>query len=567
MQPRWLILLAPLLGAGAVPRCFDMTLTVSGGGLVSWSDVETPCGDVCKTQFEDDKTVTFRPDPSEALVFVGWSGDCAGTAGNRLEATLVLRGRAAECTARFEDARQVLHLEIRGTGTVGMAYSVESGPVASCSATCDRAFQYGSLILLSSSRTSRTVEWGGDCATVSTLGGAPVLSMTRRFDCTATFTDDPGPGPNGDTCTSAIALSPGTSMNQSVASLTDDYRLGDGCGSDATTKDIVYRFDVPAGRRATISSDAPGAMIQIVTGGAASCSASPRRCAEEGRGMVSYTNAGNAAEEVLAIVETDSAAPFAVTLAIGSPSTPGETCANAEILVADGTPVVGTLAGYADDYIAPAACEMASFPGAKDRVYRVEVPAGQLLTVHLDPRAMDAGLMLFEAGATSCSPSPLRLRVHGHRRGNGGPRERAVRERRREREVDLRRGRGQLGGRRGRVRAARDAGCRCVDHARRHLRDGSARRRAEGVPREPHRPRQRSSRRAAVLHGLRDRGPGRRDDRVDPQRVASAVGAPRGPRADRGAPARDAGGDLRRTPPAPWSRVRGRGTCASSSRR
>ncbi|MCC7387055.1 MAG: hypothetical protein IT384_34800 [Deltaproteobacteria bacterium] len=228
---------------------------------------------------------------------------------------------------------------------------------------------------------------------------------------------DVGPLPSGDTCASAIPLLDGLQHdNQNASGLARDYvsntcnRAGSYPSTGPDPKDIVYRFDVPPAKQARVSIVSPGPasdtnpFITLVPGPASACATAGTCTAQSQYGLAVHTNSSAITEEVYALVHESYGSSFSIRLDLVDPPA-GDSCDTAATLPTDGTVLPGSLDGYADDF--DRCVGNAHSTVDPDRVYRVEVPAAEMLKVELVPDHFDGMLYLFEAGATQCRPSPL----------------------------------------------------------------------------------------------------------------------------------------------------------------
>ncbi len=203
-------------------------------------------------------------------------------------------------------------------------------------------------------------------------------------------------------------------MTGSTATALPNYGSGPrgtGCVS-ADGRDVVYEVQVPAATRLSVTAT-PLTSFDLalnLVADAASCGspAGGMQCLDgadtssAGRAeQLSFTNAGSA-RTVLIIVDGyagNDFGNFALSI-VFSPIATGDTC-NAPIALTPGTPLLNqTMVGLANDYPASFSgrCE---FKGDLDRVYSVQVPAGQRLVATVTPTGFDPSLSLVQ-GAMNC---------------------------------------------------------------------------------------------------------------------------------------------------------------------
>jgi hypothetical protein len=242
--------------------------------------------------------------------------------------------------------------------------------------------------------------------------------------------------PTGETCQTAIPLEEGVLLaNQGFTGKVSNYGPNQNCGQEALGPDVVYSMLVPPGKRARVrpmtATGAPFSTLPItlVPEPASNCDA--RLCTTSGRGEQSYRNNTNAAVTLYAVVESPQSmgGPTFSILFTLEDAIAGDDCGNAETLVANGTPVVGTTAGYSNDHGQSDACTSAG--RGPDRVYRVTVPAGETLRVKVTPMHTSTGntnatLYLYEGTSDSCAPFPLACTAQSSESGLGPRSETAI---------------------------------------------------------------------------------------------------------------------------------------------
>jgi hypothetical protein len=199
--------------------------TVSGGGANG-----VDCGARCNAPLARGASVTLTAAAAAGSVFLGWGGDCSGTAG----CPLTMDG-PKNVFARFEALRR-LTVALAGTGS-GTVASAPGG--ISCGTACAGDFPHGIPLSLSATAAagSRFEGWSGGCS------GAGDCSLTpaEATAVTATFVDVQAPH--------ATAL-PSSGRRGRLAQLR--YRLVDNSGRAAA------QVTVQAGARrlATLSRPA-----------------------------------------------------------------------------------------------------------------------------------------------------------------------------------------------------------------------------------------------------------------------------------------------------------------------
>lgn len=73
----------------------NLTVSNSGGGLVTSSDNNINCGDTCNHKYTQDQSIILEATPEDGYVFDGWSGDCLGN------------GQCSVSVSRFSGSKEV----------------------------------------------------------------------------------------------------------------------------------------------------------------------------------------------------------------------------------------------------------------------------------------------------------------------------------------------------------------------------------------------------------------------------------------------------------------------------
>lgn len=211
---------------------------------------------------------------------------------------------------------------------------------------------------------------------------------------------------DGDSCSSAIPLE-GT-VSGSTAAFTND-QTNPSCFTWALAgPDLAYAVSVPPASRFQVTADPTDTFdiaMYLVSPPAENCSALPvcttsADLSIQGQNEALFVdNYGDTWQSYFLMIDGYGAATSAGDYTLTPSTNPipsGEACENA-IPLAIGTPVTGTLDGFANDYTGQPTCISANARGG-DLVYSVTVPAGNTLTVLADPSAsMDIALYAFDA--------------------------------------------------------------------------------------------------------------------------------------------------------------------------
>lgn len=234
---------------------------------------------------------------------------------------------------------------------------------------------------------------------------------------------------DGESCTRPNVLTLPSTLTATTVGARNDVSLR--CtGFSNPGPDLVYSATVPAGQRLVVSVEPTEAdagllfdpSLSIVSGPAANCASTDAGVClvgrdERGADTVAWLNEDVFEREVFVIVDSYLTEPdetagstfqgtFSLSARLETPGA-GDRCETAETMPANGTRQ-STLTGYGPDYrfAQSTGCSLESGP---DRVFAVEVPAGERLTATVTP-APDAGLdvvvNLVAAPAATCRAAP-----------------------------------------------------------------------------------------------------------------------------------------------------------------
>lgn len=234
---------------------------------------------------------------------------------------------------------------------------------------------------------------------------------------------------DGESCTRPNVLTLPSTLTATTVGARNDVSLR--CtGFSNPGPDLVYSATVPAGQRLVVSVEPTEAdagllfdpSLSIVSGPAANCASTDAGVClvgrdERGADTVAWLNEDVFEREVFVIVDSYLTEPdetagstfqgtFSLSARLETPGA-GDRCETAETMPANGTRQ-STLTGYGPDYrfAQSTGCSLESGP---DRVFAVDVPAGERLTATVTP-APDAGLdvvvNLVAAPAATCRAAP-----------------------------------------------------------------------------------------------------------------------------------------------------------------
>ena len=216
-----------------------------------------------------------------------------------------------------------------------------------------------------------------------------------------------GAMPMGDDCDVPAPLVSGTPLTgQSLApnsGFASDYTgSGTGCSATSEAIDRVYSINVPGGNRANLTVTPSASMNTSISLAANAAACGSRTCLANsntgGAGVadtLTWVNPSpTAAQNLLVIVDTSTAAGGTFDIsAVVEPLPMGDSCGTA-VAISGTTNLTGqSILGYTNDYTAGAGCVIGS--SAADRVYQVNVPAGNRLTASVTPdvfTASDGGM-------------------------------------------------------------------------------------------------------------------------------------------------------------------------------
>lgn len=202
----------------------------------------------------------------------------------------------------------------------------------------------------------------------------------------------------GDVCatTAAPITAPGTQAGLSLTGYAADYTQtssSNGC-SLSTGGDRVFQVTVPPRQRLVSTVTAAGgfdSVINIIPGVASACNAMPRVCSgtgdqtgPNGTDTAVWDNGTTSPQNAYVIVAGRSASSSVGTFSLGTNFLVGDSCRSPQVVTGPfpRTLSAQTLAGLRKDISPGFSCFPYSGP---ERVYEIEVPAGQVLTVTATP--------------------------------------------------------------------------------------------------------------------------------------------------------------------------------------
>jgi len=153
-------------------RTLDVAVAGPGGGSVASTPGGITCPGDCTEEYANGTPVALAATPAPGSYFVGWSGDCAGSAGCNLSLTT---NRAV--TATFGLLRTLTVTVASVEGGAGSVASVPTG--IACPGDCSQAYADGTSVTLTATPSpgSIFVGWSGDCTGSGTC--QPTLDADR----------------------------------------------------------------------------------------------------------------------------------------------------------------------------------------------------------------------------------------------------------------------------------------------------------------------------------------------------------------------------------------------------
>jgi len=161
-----------------IPYSLSVSLSGTGGGVVTSSPAGINCGATCGASFAPSTVVTLTATPDGTSTFTGWSGACSGTG-----SCVVTMDAGKSVTATFTRIQYALSVSKTGTGG-GTVTSTPPG--INCGASCSASVDAGTVVTLTPTpdATSNFTGWSGACSGT----GACAVTMNSAQAVTATFT-------------------------------------------------------------------------------------------------------------------------------------------------------------------------------------------------------------------------------------------------------------------------------------------------------------------------------------------------------------------------------------------
>jgi hypothetical protein len=330
--------------------------------------------------------------------------------------------------------RTRLSATVRPEATYDASITLIGGTMGACEASplvCLGASDSGGAGV---AETARTINATAESRRVFVVVDSSTALAAGQFDLDLVLESVPA----GDTCTNAEVVTAGVYSGQSTSGYGNDYSGAsngvNNCTSSDPGLDRVYQVTLPPGMRLTASIVPEGGgdfdpSITLVAGPAERCDLVPRVClasddfgASTERNFVQRINGTTGDETLFIIIDTylpGGEGQFALTIDIDSPPA-GDRCADA-ISIGAGHIDAQTTLGFTNDYVTAASNGCVRAALGLDRVYRIDVPAGQRVTVNATPSSsFDVALTLIDGPASACDASPRVCLAASNSAGAGG---------------------------------------------------------------------------------------------------------------------------------------------------
>jgi uncharacterized repeat protein (TIGR02543 family) len=269
-----------------------VVVTVGGAGSVTSSPAGINCTATsgCAQSFPAGTSLTLVASPSQGQAFVGWTGDCSGSA----PTCVITVNATANVGAQFAPAVQLEALQV----TVGGAGTVASSPTGlSCSATagnCTQSFDSGTTVTLTATAASGNafVGWTGACSgsartcTITLTSAQSVgasfaaIVQTDSLNVTVGGSGTVKSSPAGINCSAGAACSQsfanGTQVTLTAAAASGNTFSGwtGACSGSAATC-VVTMSSASQSVGATFAVLTQYDALQVAVGGSGSVSSSP----------------------------------------------------------------------------------------------------------------------------------------------------------------------------------------------------------------------------------------------------------------------------------------------------
>ncbi|MBM4378806.1 MAG: hypothetical protein FJ086_05820 [Deltaproteobacteria bacterium] len=251
---------------------YGLTVTARGEGSVLSTPVGVDCGPLCTAPFEAGSSVTLEAEPAAGGAFLGWSGDCDGT--------------ATSCAVKMDGERAVtavfsVPLRVQVTTAGGKVTSSPAG--IRCPELCGAGFAPGAVVALTATTDPgfTFAGWGGACSGT----GSCTVTLEAATTVTAAFSPSTGPrtlavtlsGPGQGTVTSVPtgvncpgdcdeSFPPGTQVTLTAVAAAGSTFGGwsGGCTGSAPTCKVALATSTSV--TATFGAEPPPTLTVVVSG-------------------------------------------------------------------------------------------------------------------------------------------------------------------------------------------------------------------------------------------------------------------------------------------------------------
>ena len=167
-------------GNTAVGLPVSIVFAGTGSGSITSSPVGFNCSSTCSNNVPSGSSITLSAAPGPNAFFVGWSGDCIGTA-----ACIVTMDAAKSVTATFSRIQLGLTTVINGKGQARLLSMPSGIDCGEGGTSCSAQFDAGSNVTLTPviAQGSTFAGWSGECGGIGTC----TVSMSTTRNVGATF--------------------------------------------------------------------------------------------------------------------------------------------------------------------------------------------------------------------------------------------------------------------------------------------------------------------------------------------------------------------------------------------
>lgn len=195
---------------------FDLTVSVTGSGVVTSSPAGINCGSDCSENLEDGSQISLSATADSGFEFVGWGGSCTGATSCNV---VMSQNKSVSAEFRAIDAQtNTLTVSLLGSG------SVSSSPAGiNCGSDCSEQYDNGTSVNLTATPEAGFdfTGWQGAC----TGTGSCSVTMDDDKSVTATFTEINAPNHvlsvtvngNGTVTSSPVGINCGSDCSESLS--------------------------------------------------------------------------------------------------------------------------------------------------------------------------------------------------------------------------------------------------------------------------------------------------------------------------------------------------------------